>query len=124
MGDLVKYENSTLIKWSLKAPTDACKTEKSSSFTIQHRKCFFLFHSGFNSNDENRQPISLLIDFDENEKLNPSLNVILSAFSSSKRIIITGERKQMIWSSYNYDLRGSLISFEMAIMNDTTLKGK
>ena len=126
MGDLVKSDN--LIKWTLQTTSIAQSTQVSTIFTIQDKKLTFSFHSGYNTSDKDRQPISLSVIFNGNEKLIPPVDVIVRVSSTSKtfplsRHTITGEYQQMIWSSFDYGIRGSLLTFEM-IVQDTIGKGK
>ena len=77
---------------------------------------------------KHRQPISLSIIFKGKEKLFLAIDVIVRVSSTSKmfplsRHTITGEHDQLIWSSFDYGIRGSLLTFEMFVL-DASVKGK
>ena len=127
MGDL-KLNKLNVMKWTLQTTNVHDVTQISKGFKIQDRKCNFLFHSGFNTSSDDKKPISLSIEFDKKEKLYPPVNAIILVSSTSKmffpeRHSIVGEHKQMIWTSFDYGVRNSLLIFEV-VMYDAYLTGK
>ena len=123
-----KVKSGNLIKWTLQTKNDTQSMQESNIFTIQDQDFSFSFHSGYNMPDKNRQPINLSVIFEENEKLSLTVDVIVRVSSTLKtfplsRHTITGEHGQLIWSSFDYKIRGSLLTFEM-IVQDASVKGK